>query len=235
MTPVYRLDAVLLDAFGTLFAPVSAGSPDEHLWRLLASDGVNISLERAGRAIVAEVQLYRAKFPHLRSETELQQLELEASDLVLQELGLTGFSRDRMRQHLIDLFTLTAYADAQPTLELLQQRGLELGVVSNYNALLESHLTNLGLAEWFGVFVNSAEYGSAKPDPGMFHEATRILGIAPERVLYVGDDLVNDYHGAKDADLHAVWLNRDYAPVEDGVRAISSLADLPVLLDQEFS
>ena len=170
------LDAVLFDAFGTLFAPVSAGSPAAHLCRILASDGVSVPAERAGRAILAEVELYRAKFPRIRDEQELRQLEHEASDLVLAELELRRFPRDRMRQHLLDLFKMTAYPDAESALGQLRQRGLALGVVSNYNALLRAHLAELGLEDWFSVIVNSADFGEAKPHPGIFLEGVKQLG-----------------------------------------------------------
>ena len=179
------LDAVLFDAFGTLFAPVSAGSPAAHLCRLLASDGVSVTAERAGRAILAEVELYRAKFPRIRDEQELRQLEHEASDLVLAELELRRFPRDRMRQHLLDLFKMTVYPDAESALGQLRQRGLALGVVSNYNALLREQLAELGLEDWFSVIVNSADFGEAKPHPGIFLEGVKLLGASPERVLYV--------------------------------------------------
>ncbi|MDE2817900.1 MAG: hypothetical protein OXK81_14560, partial [Chloroflexota bacterium] len=66
-----RLDAVLFDAFGTLFAPVSAGSPVAHLCRLMASDGVRVPPESAERAIIAEVALYRERFPLIRGKEEL--------------------------------------------------------------------------------------------------------------------------------------------------------------------
>ena len=229
------LDAVLFDAFGTLFAPVSAGSPAAHLCRILASDGVSVTAERAGRAILAEVELYRAKFPQIRDKQELRQLENKASDLVMAELELMQFPRDRMRQHLLDLFKMTAYPDAESALGQLRQRGLALGVVSNYNALLRVHLAELGLEDWFSVIVNSADFGEAKPHPGIFLEGVKLLGGSPERVLYVGDDLHKDYFGAQQVGLHAVLLNRDSAPVPKGVRAIATLDDLPGLLDQHSS
>ena len=229
------LDAVLFDAFGTLFAPVSAGSPAAHLCRLLASDGVSVTAERAGRAILAEVELYRAKFPRIRDEQELRQLEHEASDLVLAELELRRFPRDRMRQHLLDLFKMTVYPDAESALGQLRQRGLALGVVSNYNALLREQLAELGLEDWFSVIVNSADFGEAKPHPGIFLEGVKLLGASPERVLYVGDDLQSDYYGAQQVGLHAVLLNRDSVAIPTDVRAIATLNELPGLLDQHSS
>ena len=230
-----RLDAVLFDAFGTLFAPVSAGSPVAHLCRLLASDGVRASPERAERAIVAEVALYRERFPLIRTPEELRQLEYAATDIVLSELALPDFPRDRMRQHLLDLFALTAFSDVEPALSALHGQRLTLGVVSNYNALLSTHLADLGLADWFSVIVNSADYGKPKPDPGIFHEATKQLSLAPDRVLYVGDDVDNDYYGARQAGLHAVLLRRDVAPVVGEIRAIRALTELPSHLDRHFA
>lgn len=229
------IDAVLFDAFGTLFSPVSAGSPPAHLSRLLASDGVRIPIDRATKAIIAEVELFRTKSPHIRTEEEMRLLEYEATDLVLTELELASFPRDRMRQHLLDLFTPTAYPDAEPTLRRLQQMELTLGVVSNYNSLLTAHLAQLGLADWFRVIVNSADFGRPKPYAGIFHEAIKRLRVAPDRALYVGDDLRNDYYGAQEAGLHAVWLNRDYAPAAEGVAAIATLAELPQFLQRDCS
>ncbi len=229
------LDAVLFDAFGTLFSPVSAGSPVAHLCRLMASDGVRVPPEHAERAIFAEVALYRTKFPLVRSEDELRRLEYEATDLVLSELALLDFPRDRMRQHLLDLFALTVFPDAEPALHTLQQRGLALGVVSNYNALLSAHLADLGLADWFSVIVNSADFGEQKPHPGIYHAAIEKLQVTPDRVLYVGDDVDNDYYGARQAGLHAVLLNRDAAPAAEGVREIQELTDIPDLLDRLYA
>ena len=229
------LDAVLFDAFGTLFAPVSAGSPVAYLCRLLASDGVRVPPESAERAIIAEVALYRAEFPLVRSEAELHRLEYEATDIVLSELSLSDFPRDRMRQHLLDLFALTVFPDAEPALRDLHQRGLALGVVSNYNALLSAHLADLGLADWFSVIVNSADFGEQKPHPGIYHAAIEKLHVPPDRVLYVGDDIDNDYFGARQAGLHAVLLNRDAAPSAKGVREIQALTEIPGLLDKLYA
>lgn len=230
-----RLDAVLFDAFGTLFAPVSAGSPVTHLCRLMASDGVRVPPERAEQAIVAEVALYRERFPLVRSKEELRRLENAATDLVLRELTLPDFPRDRMRQHLLDLFAVTVFPDVEPALKSLHERDLALGVVSNYNALLDTHLAELSLADWFSVTINSADFGKQKPFPGIFHEATRHLSLAPDRVLYVGDDVDNDYHGARQAGLHAVLLNRDGAFIAEEICAIHALTEIPRFLDHHFA
>ena len=106
--------------------------------------------------------------------------------------------------------------------------------MSNYNALLRVHLAELGLEDWFSVIVNSADFGEAKPHPGIFLEGVKQLGASPERVLYVGDDLHNDYLGAQQVGLHAVLLNRDSVVIPTDVRAIATLVDIPQLLDHHY-
>ena len=226
---------VLLDAYGTLFAPVSYGSPVVRLCQLLVADGVHVDPKSAERALFAEIRLYRERFPYIRDQQELGQLELAASDVMLAELAIKQFPRERMRLHLLDLFRLEVFSDVNPALGRLQERRLALGVVSNFNAMLGDYLAQLDLKEWFSVVVCSADVGVTKPDPVIFHAAIKHLGMLPEQAIYVGDDLHNDYHGARQAGLHAVWLNRDGAPTPDGVRSITTLAELPGLLNQVSS
>lgn len=225
---------VLLDAYGTLFAPISFGSPAAHLCQLLAADGVRVSPQSAEKALFAEIAVYRERFPFIRDERELRELEYDVSDLVLAELALTHFPRERMRQHLLALFPFVVFPDVEPALAELRARGLTLGVVSNFNAMLDDYLEQLNLRRWFSVVVSSADVGVTKPDPAIFRVALARLGAQPEAAVYVGDDVRNDYHGARQAGLGAVLLNRDDEPLPEGTRAIAALTDLPALLDQGF-
>ena len=226
-----RRPLVLLDAYGTLFAPVAFGSPAAQLCQLLAADGVRVAPERAEKALYAEIAVYQKRFPFIRNERELRQLEDDVSDLVLAELALTQFPRERMRRHLLALFPFVVFPDVEPALAALRARGLTLGVVSNFNAMLDDYLEELKLRHWFSVVVSSADIGVTKPDPVIFHAALERLGANPEHAVYVGDDVRNDYHGARQAGLRAVLLNRDDEPLPEGTRAIAALTDLPALLD----
>ena len=226
---------VLLDAYGTLFAPISFGSPAAHLCQLLAADGVRVPPERAEKALYAEIAVYQKRFPFIRNERELRQLENDVSDLMLAELALTQFPRERMRQHLLALFPFVVFPDVEPALAALRTLGVTLGVVSNFNAMLDDYLEDLNLRRWFSVVVSSANVGVTKPDPAIFHAALERLGAKPEHAVYVGDDVRNDYHGARRAGLRAVLLNRDDEPLPAGTRAIAALTDLPALLEEGLS
>lgn len=105
-----------------------------------------------------------------------------------------------------------AYDDAVPLLTRLAP-DYRLGVVSNSaTAHQRDKLAAIGLLGFFTEpLVCSQEHGEAKPAAGIFHAGCRVLDLPPEEVAYIGDVYEGDALGARDAGLHAVWLDRDGA------------------------
>ena len=98
---------------------------------------------------------------------------------------------------------VTFYPDALPALERLSQR-FRLGVISNGFANVEA----IGIAHHFETVVSAHEVGISKPDPQIYQACAERMGLAPERMLYVGDDPANDIIGPEAAGLNAAWINR---------------------------
>ncbi|HEX7298347.1 MAG TPA: HAD family hydrolase, partial [Solirubrobacteraceae bacterium] len=73
--------------------------------------------------------------------------------------------------------------------------------------------------------VISAELGVGKPHAAIFRAALERLGTAGP-ALHVGDSIEADVAGARAAGLEAVLVVRDGAAAPDGVRTVSSLAQL---------
>ncbi len=124
-----------------------------------------------------------------------------------------------------------AFPDAAPVLAVLAP-AYRLGIVSNSSAGHQRRkLEAVGLLGHFGdaVVVCSDEYGQAKPAPGIFRAGCQRLGLAPCEVAYVGDRYDLDALGARDAGLHAFWLDRSAGavPAGEGIRVLHTLADLP--------
>jgi putative hydrolase of the HAD superfamily len=71
------------------------------------------------------------------------------------------------------------------------------------------------LAECSLSLVISSEVGFRKPHPSFYHAACARLGLAPERVLCVGDDLENDVIGAIRAGLSGMLLDRTSRAPDD--------------------
>lgn len=120
------------------------------------------------------------------------------------------------------------YPDALPALQRLAAR-LPLASLTNGNADLE----RIGLHKHFAAHVCARDAGVAKPDPRIFHATAERLGLAPGEILHVGDDPIMDVAGARDAGLHAAWINRagEAWPGTLGTAPELDLRDLGALAD----
>ncbi len=131
-----------------------------------------------------------------------------------------------LTEALLASLRFAAHADAAPALRAARERGERVIVVSNWDASLPAALAATGLASLVDAVLTSAEVGAAKPDAAIFERALAVAGVAPAAALHVGDSLAEDVEGARRAQIAVVWCNRRGEPVPDGVRAISSLAEL---------
>lgn len=142
---------------------------------------------------------------------------------------------------------VTPFPDVLPVLETLDAHGIPYGAVSNnVEAFQRAKLGYAGLSQ-IAVVVGTDTLGVTKPDPAIFHEGARQLGVASADCWYVGDNPVVDHDGAVAAGLRGVYLDRGVpgsgssgnSPVPGPARqtgerkVIRSLSEVPALLGLE--
>ncbi len=126
--------------------------------------------------------------------------------------------------------SLAVFPDALDLLRILKIARYPLAVISNWPCGLRIFCAELGFGDTFDHVLASAEVGSAKPHPGIFHDACHRLGLPPHRVLHIGDSVADDVEGACAAGLPVVLvLRNDDVPPPDTL-SVSSLEKLPELL-----
>jgi putative hydrolase of the HAD superfamily len=83
-----------------------------------------------------------------------------------------------------------------------------LGLVSNFThpPAVEHILARVGLERCFDQIVISGRLGVRKPHPTIFRELTRLLALAPDEIVFVGDELQADIVGAQKAGMQTVWM-----------------------------
>ena len=97
-------------------------------------------------------------------------------------------------------------------------------MISNGFANVEA----IGIAHRFETVVSAHEVGISKPDPQIYQACAERMGLAPERMLYVGDDPANDIIGPEAAGLKAAWINRSGDAWPETLGGSGSLAGAPV-------
>jgi HAD superfamily hydrolase (TIGR01549 family) len=85
--------------------------------------------------------------------------------------------------------------------EELQKRGYSLGIISNLIGTREipEWLKVENFAPYFKTVMLSSVLGIRKPDPAIYSEAARGIGVDPAKCAYVGDNLKRDVTGTRAA------------------------------------
>jgi putative hydrolase of the HAD superfamily len=126
--------------------------------------------------------------------------------------------------------SLAVFPDVPDVLRLLRSAGYPLAVVSNWQCGLRHFCAELGLGDCFDAVVASAEVASQKPDPEIFVEACRRLGVPPDRTIHIGDSVVDDVEGARTAGLQAVLVLRGGDEPDIGTPVIRGFGELTEVL-----
>ena len=126
---------------------------------------------------------------------------------------------------------LAPFDDVLPTLALLKERQLTLGLISNIYRDLDELCQRMGIAPFLDVTVSSMTAGAEKPHPPIFLAALRKAGVAAEEAVHVGDQYQGDVVGARNVGIHPVLLDRDGVQDDhDDVDRIRGLGELPALV-----
>lgn len=98
--------------------------------------------------------------------------------------------------------------DVHRVLGALKEGGFKVGLLSNYSLgdAIRLSVVRLGIYDYFDEIVVSADLGLVKPHPELFLESARRLGLAPEELLYVGDNQKADIEGASAVGMRTAWI-----------------------------
>jgi putative hydrolase of the HAD superfamily len=111
-------------------------------------------------------------------------------------------------------------------LERFKDAGYKLAIASNYDSRLRGLVTGIAALRPLTRQVISSEVGWRKPSPQFFAAICEAVGAEPAEILYVGDDLVNDYKGAADAGLKVMLYDPQQTAASLGIPRIGHLNDL---------
>jgi putative hydrolase of the HAD superfamily len=89
--------------------------------------------------------------------------------------------------------------DVKKVILELSKRGYLLGIIANTITETEipDWLESDGLTSYFKTVILSSKLGIRKPNPEIYWEAARRIGVEPAHCVYVGDNPVRDVEGAQ--------------------------------------
>lgn len=124
--------------------------------------------------------------------------------------------------------------EALAVLSVLRSGGIRRGICSNAPfppEMMRRQVGTNGIGDLMDGVVFSSMVGRRKPAPEMYQAALDAIGVAPERVLFVGNRVREDYEGPRSLGMQAVlYTAHNPEPAPAGIRSIARLSELPELL-----
>ena len=234
------LDAVLFDIDDTLFSTTKfARRARNNAVRAMVAAGLGLS-EAVVRAELDEViseftSNYDRHFDNLLRRLRPSALE-DINPALIVAAGVVGY-------HDTKFEGLAPYPDVIPLLDGLGQAGLRRGIITHgWTSKQTEKIVRLGLLEHIdkkAVFV-SDQIGIAKPNPKLYQTALADLGLAPERVMYVGDNPSQDVTPPAGLGMITVWAKRatkhTIGPTDaNPTHTVEDFAQLAEILREQYS
>lgn len=197
---------MLFDFHSTL---VDQGSSDSWLEIACKSVGLN-PIEYA--EIVPKLNSI-VEFARIEDPDHHRDLSQSANKEIFTRL-LRDFSDEPLASALYSSITdpWFVYTDALPVLGALRTQGITTAIISNIAHDLKPILHRLGIWGYVDYVFTSVELGYVKPDPEIFLAACEAIGIAPEHLLMVGDNSIDD-GGAGAVGMRTLILPRTTGPI----------------------
>ena len=193
-------------------------------------DGVLVDSERVWDEVREALAQERGGRWHDRAQADMMGMSSpEWSRYMHDVIGLSESPEDI--NHEVVRRMKARYSDHLPLIEAAVEAvrrlasSFRLGLASSSNRpLIDAVLTTAGLDSLFEATVSSEEVAHGKPEPDVFLEAARRLGIAPERCAAI-EDSANGLRAAHAAGMRVIASpNRRYPPPSEAL----ALADLKV-------
>lgn len=168
-----------------------------------------------------------------KGEITSERLRVRRFEEFLQAIGVPADADKISDNYLFNLGHCTHLIDgAVDIIQKLAPR-YHLALITNgLTTVQKPRLAASALAGYFQPVIISEEIGIAKPDPGYFQEALRLMGNpSHHQVLIIGDSLTSDIRGANLSGLDACWFNPPGKLLPDGFTARYQISRLPQLLE----
>jgi putative hydrolase of the HAD superfamily len=166
----------------------------------------------------------------VRSKDGRNNLKEARREVVRYSLEALGVKNEEMAVDLADHYTELQYAmisllpGAREALGMIKEMGIRMAVVTNgTSAGQRGKLERFEITHYFEKLFIDTEVGYSKPDKEIFQYALDQLGLEPEEVWMVGDNLIWDIYGAQQLGIYAVWNDYRKKGLPDNPKIVPDL------------
>jgi len=214
-----RIRLVTLDMVGTVIK--FSQPPVAQYQRVAANHGYDIEFNPLANSFKHQWMKMNKTYPHFGSTTAGLSSIVWWHNLVKNTFkDVLGPDYDDKKISLAASELYSLYHSPRPyltledglqALDILRSRGITVGAISNFDNRLHDIVPSLGLNKYLQFVVTSEDAKSSKPEELIFEFALNKSGLKnlkPDEILHIGDDLDNDYWGARAMCWNSLLLDR---------------------------
>ncbi|XP_038045433.1 haloacid dehalogenase-like hydrolase domain-containing protein 3 [Patiria miniata] len=209
-----RYKVITLDIHNTLMRVNQ--STGQQYSRVALQHGVTLDPHILDKAFHSALGEQRAKHPNYGIHAGMSS-SAWWTDVVRKTFTTSGYSNSEVVSKIASTLyedfkkpmTWDIFPEVKSTLTSLNRLGVCLGVISNCDERLMEVLQATNLASHFAFILLSVYTEHEKPKPEMFRLALDRLRVQPEECLHVGDNIRQDYEGARAIGMDAVVVDRN--------------------------
>ena len=227
--------AVFFDVDFTLMYPGPTFQAEGYR-RACAAEGIDVDPSRFDAATAASSFI----LDEVEDQIYNHDLFVHYTASIIEHMGGRGEKVIEVARQIYDQWSVNhhfeLYDDVAPVLTELSRRGTIVGAISNSHRSLDAFCEHFSLRDLITVSVSSAEHGYMKPHRSIFETALSKARVPAGEAVMVGDSIAHDIDGALAAGMRAILLRRsgEMPPsLPTGLRVITTLRDLPQLLEHE--
>lgn len=148
-----------------------------------------------------------------KGEIKKEVLSVKRFTMTLDRFGIDDEALGENMAH--DYITISPtknhlFPDTHKILEYLYTK-YRLHIITNgFEEVQHLKLVNAGLDKYFTQVITSEDAGFKKPDIHIFKYAFSVAGALPEETLMIGDDVIVDIAGAREAGMDQVLVDFDH-------------------------
>ena len=150
--------------------------------------------------------------------------------------GVTNEEMEKVIRKYYDIYFdygVEPYEGIPDLLDFLEQNGIKKGIVTNKDHETALSAVDKKLSKWKfdGIFGSNEKEYPNKPNPYNVHKMAQNLNISKEKILFVGDMLV-DVNTAKNAGIDIVYCKWGFGEVkgEDGIDEDVKVSDVQEII-----
>jgi putative hydrolase of the HAD superfamily len=225
------LRAIYFDAVGTLIHPQPGAG--EVYFNVGRRHGSNLTCEQIGRRFRVAFKKQEAVDRRRGWQTDECREQQRWRDIVaevLDDVRDPAACFAELYEHFAQARAWFCEPGIEMILDQLRAQRYQIGLASNYDHRLHAVLPGLKPLAAIDRLLISSEVGWRKPASEFFAAICDQADAAPDQVLYVGDDRINDYQGAIAAKLRAVLVAPSTEPKTQNFAIIENITALPAWL-----